>query len=175
MRKKTYKIAFLDRDGVLNSSKVNNGYISKIKDFKWIPGAKKAIKYLKDRKFKIIIASNQSGVARGYFTIKDVQKLNRFIHSEISFVGSKIDRIFFCPYHSKGIIRKYKKKSECRKPKIGMFRQADRIWKVDKKKSIMIGDRQGDMKFAKNAGIKGFLFKEKNLFNFVKKIKLNDF
>lgn len=170
MEKKLTKIAFLDRDGVLNSSKINNGYIAKIKDFKWIAGAKRAIKYLKRNKFKVIIVTNQSGVARGYFSIKDVYKLNKYIECEIKKIGTKVDKILFCPYHTKGIIKKYKKKSSYRKPGIGMFKKVDKIWKVDKKKSIMIGDRSVDMKFAKNAGIKGYLFKEKNLLNFVLKI-----
>ena len=171
LQKKT-KIAFLDRDGVLNSSKKNNGYIGKIKDFKWIPGAKKAIKYLKENKFKVIIVTNQSGVARGYFGIKDVYALNKYIKTEIQKVGTKVDKIYFCPYHNIGIIKKYLKKSSCRKPNIGMFKKASKSWKVDKKKSFMIGDRNVDMKFAKNAGIKGYLFKEKNLLNFILKLKI---
>ena len=70
--KKRFKIAFLDRDGVLNSSKINKGYIGFVDDFKWIPGAKKAVKYLKNKNFKIVIVTNQSGVARGYFSLFDV-------------------------------------------------------------------------------------------------------
>ena len=171
MKKKLTKVAFLDRDGVLNSSKINNGYISKIKDFKWIPGAKKAIKYLKNKRFKVIIVTNQSGVARAYFSIKNVYKLNKYIHDQVSRAGIKIDKILFCPYHPKGVIKKYKKKSSWRKPNIGMFKKINKTWRVDKKKSIMIGDRLVDIKFAKKAGIKGFLFKEKNLFHFVSKLK----
>jgi len=111
MKKKLTKVAFLDRDGVLNSSKINNGYISKIEDFKWIPGAKKAIKYLKNKKFKVIIVTNQSGVARAYFSIKNVYKLNKYIQDQVSRTGIKIDKILFCPYHPKGVIKKYKKKA----------------------------------------------------------------
>ena len=66
MKKKT-KIAFLDRDGVLNSSKINGGYVGFIKDFKWIKGAKKTIKYLKLKNYKIVIVTNKSGIARCYF------------------------------------------------------------------------------------------------------------
>ena len=73
MKKKT-KIAFLDRDGVINNCKINDGYIGKISDFKWLPGSKRAIQFLKLRKYKVIIVTNQSGVARGYFSIKDVYK-----------------------------------------------------------------------------------------------------
>ena len=70
---KTHKIAFLDRDGVLNKSNINGGYIGNNEDFKWMPGAIKTIKYLKLLKYKIVIVSNQSGVARG-----DILALERF-------------------------------------------------------------------------------------------------
>ena len=69
---KSKKIAFLDRDGVINSSKPRNGYIGYLKDFKWVPGAKKAIQFLKKNNFKVVVVSNQSGVARGYFKISNV-------------------------------------------------------------------------------------------------------
>ncbi len=171
MKKKT-KIAFLDRDGVLNSSIKNNGYIGKIKDFKWIKGSKKTIKYLKSKKFKIVIVSNQSGIARGYFSIKDVYKLHSFLQSELKKFGTKVDKIFFCPFHIDGVVKKYKKKSNLRKPGIGMFLKANKIWKVDKKNSFMIGDQKTDMQFAKKAGINGHLFNQSDLYKFIKKIKM---
>lgn len=167
---KLTKIAFLDRDGVLNYSKKKNGYIGKIKDFKWIKGSKKAIKYLKKKKFKIVIVTNQSGIARGYFSIKDVYKIHRHLKSELKKFGTNVDKIFFCPFHINGIIKKFKKNSKLRKPEIGMFLKANKIWKVDKKKSFMIGDQKTDMLFAKRAGIKGYLFNQTDLYKFVKKI-----
>jgi D-glycero-D-manno-heptose 1,7-bisphosphate phosphatase len=166
---KLTKIAFLDRDGVLNYSKKKNGYIGKIKDFKWIKGSKKAIKYLKTKKFKIVIVTNQSGIARGYFSIKDVNKLHRYLKSELKKFGTNVDKIFFCPFHINGIIKKFKKNSKLRKPEIGMFLKANKIWKVDKKKSFMIGDQKTDMFFAKRAGIKGYLFNQTDLYKFVQK------
>ena len=171
MKTKT-KIAFLDRDGVINSSKINNGYIGYISKFKWIKGSKKTIKYLKSKKFKIVIVTNQSGVARGYFTAKDVYKLHNYIKMELKQRGTPIDKIYFCPYHKDGIIKKYKKRSILRKPNIGMYLKAKKIWNIDKKNSFMIGDQATDMQFAKKAGIKGFLFNEKNLYNFIKKKSL---
>ena len=109
MKKKT-KVAFLDRDGVINSNKINKGYIGKIKDFKWIKGSKKAIKYLKLKKFKVVIVTNQSGIARGFFSLKDFYNINRYIVSELKKKNTKIDKIFFCPYHIDGSLKKYKKK-----------------------------------------------------------------
>jgi D-glycero-D-manno-heptose 1,7-bisphosphate phosphatase len=169
MKKKT-KVAFLDRDGVINSSKINKGYISNIKDFKWIKGSKQTIKYLKAKNYKIVIVSNQSGIARGYFSYSDVHKLHKYVERELGKIGTYVDKIYFCPYHIDGIIKKYKKKSILRKPNIGMFLKANKIWKVDKKNSFMIGDQLTDMQFAKKAGIKGYLFDQTNLYKFIRKI-----
>ena len=174
MKKKT-KIAFLDRDGVLNVSQIKNGYVGFIKDFKWIPGAKKTIKLLKKENFKVVIVSNQSGIARGYFSIKDVYKLHRYLQQELFQFGTVVDKIYFCPFHKDGVIKKYKKKSILRKPKIGMYLKANKVWNIDKKKSFMIGDQKTDMEFAKRAKIKGYLFRQKNLYEFVKKKDIFNF
>jgi len=166
---KLFKIAFLDRDGVINVSKIKNGYIGYVKDFRWMPGAKKAIKFLKKKDFKIVIVSNQSGIARGFFSIKDVYKLHRYLKQELIKFGTSVDKIFFCPYHKDGVIKKYTKNSTLRKPKIGMFLKAGKVWNIDKQKSFMIGDQKTDMQFAKSAKIKGYLFRQKNLYKFVEK------
>lgn len=166
---KLTKIAFLDRDGVINSGKPNNGYIGSLKHFKWISGAKKTIKFLNTNKYKVVVVSNQSGVARGFFKIKNVHEVHLFIQAELKLIGAKIHKFYFCPYHECGIINKYKKKTYLRKPGIGMFRLAQKKWNIDKKKSFLIGDQMTDMQFAKKAQIKGYLFNEKNLYKFIKK------
>lgn len=168
--KKKIKVAFLDRDGVINSSQINNGYIGKVKDFKWIKGAKKAIKYLKMKKYKVVVVTNQSGIARGYFSLKDLYKINNYLKRELIKYGTTVDKIFFCPYHKDGIIQKYSRNSILRKPKNGMFLKANKIWRIDRNNSLMIGDQITDMEFASKSRIKGFLFTEKNLYSFVKKI-----
>ena len=164
-----YKVAFLDRDGVLNKTNINNGYIGFKKDFKWVPGSIKAINYIRSKGFKIVVVTNQSGVARGYFKYRDVQNLHKYIKKELKKNKTKIDRILFCPYHIKGIVKKYKLKSKLRKPDIGMYKLIEKKWKIDRGKSFMIGDQSSDMKFAKKAKIKGFLFKKGNLYKFIKK------
>ena len=166
---KLTKIAFLDRDGVINSSYYNGGYVGSLKYFKWVSGAIKAIKFLKDKKYKVVVVTNQSGVARGYFKIKDVQKIHFFIKKILKEYDSKIDAFYFCPFHKDGVLKRYKKNSVLRKPRIGMFRLAQKKWNIDKSNSFMIGDQKTDMKFAKRAGIKGYFFNESNLFKFVKK------
>lgn len=166
---KKIKAAFLDRDGVINYCNFNKGYIGSLKYFKWVPGAIKAIKFLKEKNFKVIIVTNQSGVARGFFKIKDVQAIHSFIQKKLKNYRVKIDAFYFCPFHKDGIIKKFRKDSSLRKPKIGMFRLAQKKWNIDKKKSFMIGDQKTDMLFAKRAKIQGHLFNQKNLFVFVRK------
>ncbi len=166
-----YKIAFLDRDGVINKSIIHRGYIGEKKFFKLIPGVIRSIKYLKSLNYKIVVVSNQSGVARGFFKISDVYNLHKYLQRLLKKNNTFIDKIIFCPYHKDGIIVKYKKDSVLRKPNNGMFKLVNKKWKVDKKKSFMIGDQLTDMKFAKKSGIKGFLFKEKNLYDYIKSKK----
>lgn len=166
--KKPIKVAFLDRDGVINSSKINNGYIGRIKDFKWIPGSKKSIKYLKNLGYKVVVVTNQSGIARGYFYVKDVKALHKQVQIELKKIGTSIDKFFYCPFHKDGIIKRFKKKSRLRKPDIGMFLKAQKIWNIDKKNSFIIGDQLSDMQFAKKAGIKSYFFDKENLYEFIK-------
>ncbi len=165
------KIAFFDRDGVLNISTIKNGYIGHKEDFKWVSGAKRALKHVQNLGYKIVIVTNQSGVARGYFSIKDVNILHKYIKISLKKIDVKLDEIFFCPFHEDGVVTKYKKKSNLRKPNNGMFLKAKKKWKIDMENSFMVGDQKTDMEFAKKSKIKGYLFNEKNLYNFlVKKI-----
>ena len=166
--KKSEKIAFLDRDGVINSSSLNNGYIGSLKYFKWVPGAIKSIKLLNKKKYKVVVVTNQSGVARGFFSIKDVKKIHSYIQKKLKKNYAKVDTFYFCPFHKDGIIKKYKKNSSLRKPNIGMFRLAQKKWNIDKKRTFMIGDQRTDMEFARRAKIKGYLFNKKNLYKFLK-------
>ncbi len=161
-------VVFLDRDGVINSDKLNNGYVGSLKHFKWVPGAIKAIKLLNDKNYKVVVVTNQSGVARGFFTIKDVYKIHSYIQKKLKENNAKIDAFYFCPFHKDGIIKRYKKNSSLRKPNIGMFRLAQKRWDVDKKNSFMIGDQKTDIEFAKRINVKGFLFDQKNLYKFIK-------
>jgi D-glycero-D-manno-heptose 1,7-bisphosphate phosphatase len=165
---KLTKIAFLDRDGVINSGKLNNGYVGSLKYFKWVPGAIKAIKFLNEKNYKVVVVTNQSGVARGFFKIKDVKKINSYIQKKLNDNDAKIDKFYFCPFHKDGIIKRYKKRSSLRKPNIGMFRLVQKRWNIDKKNSFMIGDQKTDMEFAKKAKIKGYLFNQDNLYKFIK-------
>ena len=155
-----YKCVFLDRDGVINQDK---GYISKISDFKIYPGVGKAISLLNKKKYLVIIITNQSGIGRGLIKIKELEYLHNYLKKKIKKDGAKIDDIFYCPFHPEFGKGKYKKKSNDRKPGDGMIRKAIKKWKIDTKKSFMIGDKISDKIAAKKAKIKFFYKKEKNL------------
>ncbi len=166
---KKYKIAILDRDGVINKINKNKGYIGRIKDFDWQTGAKKTIKFLKNKGYKVVVVTNQSGVARGYFKYSDVLKLHRYINFELKKNNTLIDKFYFCPHHKDGKIQRYKLNCNCRKPKNGQFKKIKAKWNIDMKQSFMVGDQITDIQFARKSKLKGLLFKEKNLYNFMKK------
>ncbi len=147
---------FLDRDGTMN---VEKEYLHKISDFEFIPSADKAIKKLNDNGYLVIVVTNQSGVARGYYVEEDVRKLHDHMMEELRKIGAHIDADYYCPHHPEKGIGKYKKDCDCRKPDIGMFNKAMERFDIDVSNSWMIGDKEDDMRFAKNCGIKGILVK----------------
>ncbi len=160
------KAIILDRDGVIN---VNKGYVGFKKDFVFQKGAIKALKFLNDNKYNIYVVTNQSGIARGYFSEKDVINLHNFIIYQLEIRGIYINKFYYSPYHKDGIVTKYKKNSSCRKPGIKLFKILVKEWNIINKKNItMIGDQKSDMEFAINAKIKFALFLNGNLFNFIK-------
>lgn len=158
---------FLDRDGVIN---IDKGYVYKISDFKWVEGAKEAIRFIKNNDYLIFVVTNQSGITRGYYSEDDVKKLHYFINEDLEKIQTGIDDFFYSPYHPNIENKKYEHLANLRKPNTGMLKMAENKWSFNKKSSFMIGDKQSDLDCAKNFGIKGYLFEEKNLLNFVKKI-----
>lgn len=147
---------FLDRDGTINEE-VN--YLKRPEDIRLYPNTFKALRNFKDSGFLNIIITNQSGIARGYFTEEDLNN----IHSELKKlltdkVGTElIDDIYYSPFHEDGIVEKYRKRSDDRKPNIGMIRKAKAGHGIDLKESYLIGDSFTDMLCAENAGLKKIL------------------
>ena len=162
-----FKCAFLDRDGVINQDR---GYISKISDFKIYPGVGKAISLLNKKNYLVIIITNQSGVGRGLIKIKELENLHNYLKKKIKKDGAKIDDIFYSPFHPEFGKRKFKKKSNDRKPGDGMIRKAIKKWKIETKNSFMIGDKISDKMSAKKAKIRFFYKKERNLNTQIKNI-----
>lgn len=155
---------FLDRDGVLN---IDKGYVYRKEDFIWIDGAKEAVKLLNDLNFYVFVVTNQSGVARGYYTEDDIQKLHQWMNEELSKIGASVNGFYYCPHLPEALIEKYRVSCDCRKPAPGLILQAMNDWPIDKEKSFMIGDNNKDIEAAKNAGIKGHLFTGNNLYEYL--------
>lgn len=145
------KAVILDRDGTIN---VEGNYIWKFNDFIWIPGAKESIKKLKDAGYLIIVASNQSGIARGFFSEEDVKRLHKEINESLKMYSTCIDKFYYCPHYPKGKKLKYSFECECRKPADGMFRKAIQDYDIDVAKSWAVGDRIRDVEPAQKLGFK---------------------
>lgn len=139
------KAVFLDRDGTININKPE--YIHKIKDFKFAPKAIPALQNLSKTDYKIIILTNQSGIGRGYFKEKDLEKLHQWMLKELKKREVRIDKIYYCPHHPKD-------DCACRKPKIGMLQQAVKDFGISLAKSWVIGDDERDIIMARNANVK---------------------
>lgn len=167
MSKNLNKCIFFDRDGVLNKDK---GYISKVRDIEIFPKVGQAIYECNKKKYLVIIITNQSGIGRGLITLKQLSQIHNYIKKKIKKNKAIINDIFYCPFHPTGGRGKYKKNSFDRKPNPGMILKAIKKWKIDPKKSFMIGDKVSDRTAAKAAGLK-FFFKSKKI-DLYKQIKL---
>ncbi len=151
------KAVFLDRDGVIIKD-VN--LLTNSGDIHVLDGVPEALSSLKNAEFKLIVVSNQTVVARGLATEKNVKEINSEIENKIVELGGPhFDGFYYCPHHPKANLTEYRKECQCRKPRIGMFTQAAKDHNIDLTASFMIGDRITDIIAGKNAGCKTVLLK----------------
>jgi D-glycero-D-manno-heptose 1,7-bisphosphate phosphatase len=162
---------FLDRDGVLN---VDHGYVAKPEQFQWIEGAIAAVKALNEAGFYVFVTTNQSGIARGLYSVDDMHRLHDFMKKELARFGARIDDLRYCPFHPEGTIAAYARKSDWRKPAPGMILDLIAHWPVDREKSVLIGDKDADLAAARAAEIRGLKFEGGNLENFVRREVLGE-
>lgn len=161
--------AFLDRDGVLNRD--DNGYTHKPTDLHWIPGAPEAVRQLNDAGHLVVVVSNQSGVARGYFTEDDVRSFHSHMNEELGRHGAHIDAFYFCPYHKEGEVERYLVPDHPdRKPNPGLILRAFTDLPIRKENSFLIGDKQSDVEAASAADIRGHLYEGGDLLAFVQSL-----
>lgn len=139
------KAVFLDRDGVI--IKERGEYTYRLKDVEMIDGIVEFLKEIKKRNFKIIVITNQGGIAKGLFGYQEVYEVHKLIKSFLEGEGAKIDDIFFCPHHDKFC------KCLCRKPGTLLIEKAMAIYKIDAALSFFVGDRERDMEAAISAGV----------------------
>ncbi len=147
------KAIFLDRDGVIN---VDHGYIYKTSEFEFISGVFEACRYFVEQGYLIVVVTNQSGIARGYYTEQDFDLLTQWMKARFLEEGITISNVYFCPHHPEKAEKgqaKYLKTCDCRKPAPGMLNQAIADFDIDVKNSIMVGDKLSDLQAAINAGV----------------------
>ena len=147
------KCAFLDRDGVIN---YDYGYVHKKNNFKWKKNVFKAIKFLNDNNYFVVVVTNQSGIGRGFYSCKDVENLHNWINKKLFSKGCLIDHFYYAPYYALSKKKKFRKDKKLRKPDIGMFERAQREINIDKKGSFLVGDSQNDREAARKFKIKYF-------------------
>jgi len=150
--------AFLDRDGVLN---VDHGYVFRTDDLEWIAGAQTAVRLLNDAGYLVIVVTNQSGIARGYYDEAAMHKFHAYMQEVLRAQNAHIDAFYYCPHHPGGTVKKFAISCKCRKPAPGLLEQAAREWPIDLNRSFFIGDKDGDMAAAAAFGICGIKFNSK--------------
>jgi len=143
------KALFLDRDGVVN---VNHGYVHTKEAFQFIEGIFELCRAATAKGYRIFIVTNQSGIARGYYSQKDFSALSRWLEHRLWLHGIAIDHTYHCPHHPQQQ-SKYGITCTCRKPKPGMLFRAQRDFGINLKRSIMVGDSLSDIQCATRAGL----------------------
>ncbi len=147
--KHSNRAVFLDRDGVIN---IEKGYLHRIEDFEFIPGVPEAVRLLNDAGFLVVVVTNQSGVARGYYTMEEVNLLHRHIDEALAAFGARVDAWRVCPHHPE-----HSSPCSCRKPLPGLLEQAAAELGIDLRGSYMIGDKVSDVEAGMAAGCRSFL------------------
>ena len=142
------KVVFLDRDGVINEFPGNGNYVTKVKDFHFIPDALEAIRSLTENGYKIFVISNQAGVGKGVYSMDKLKRIDRHMVKNVLRVGGKITKSFYCTHRSDA-------GCDCRKPGIGLLRKA--LKSLNKtiahaQEAFFVGDTEGDIKTGHNAG-----------------------
>ncbi|TCP96250.1 D-alpha,beta-D-heptose 1,7-bisphosphate phosphatase [Cricetibacter osteomyelitidis] len=143
------KAIFLDRDGTLN---IDHGYVHQIDDFEFIEGSIEALQQLKAMGYLLILVTNQSGIARGYFTEEQFLQLTEWFDWSLADRGVDFDGIYYCPHHPEGR-GEYKQQCDCRKPQPGMLLQGIKELNIAPDQSVMVGDKLEDLLAGKNAKI----------------------
>lgn len=145
-----FPAVFLDRDGVIN---VDHGYVVRTEDFQFVPGVLEACAQLTRLGLRLVVTTNQSGIARGLYSEEDFQRLTDWMRAQFASAGAPLAGVYHCPHHpteGRGVLRRA---CDCRKPAPGMLLAAIRDLALDPARSVMFGDKRSDMQAAFDAGV----------------------
>lgn len=145
---------FLDRDGTIIKL---CDYLCSLDEIELLPNAARGLKLLRDAGYLLIVVTNQSGVARGYFDEDFVAAANEKLAGMLESEGVLIDAFYYCPHHPDFGEARYRVDCECRKPKAGMIKKAASDFDIDLRSSWVIGDNRPDVEMAANAGLRSVL------------------
>lgn len=140
-----HRAVFLDRDGTINEQM---GYINHIDRFQMLPGAAGAIRTLNEAGVPVVVVTNQSGLARGYFPAELLDEVHAKMEKALAREGAHVEAIYVCPHHPEAKEERYRLACSCRKPRTGLFEQAARELGIDLAASYVVGDRWSDVKAA---------------------------
>ncbi|MDD3088915.1 MAG: D-glycero-beta-D-manno-heptose 1,7-bisphosphate 7-phosphatase [Candidatus Omnitrophica bacterium] len=154
MRDAGHAAVFLDRDGTINEEV---GYLDRIDRLRLLPGAAEGFRLLNASGFKVVVVTNQSGVARGLFTEAFVVEVHRTLAELLGRQGARIDRFEYCPHHPTEGAGRYRRACPCRKPEPGMLLKAAAALAIDLDRSYVVGDTPRDLEAARRAGARGIL------------------
>ena len=146
------RAVFLDRDGVITQEPPH--YTHELSQLELIPKSADAIRLLNGSGFVVIVASNQAGIAHGYYREEDAILFHQAMKENLAKEGAYIDAIYYCPHHPEAKIERYRVDCNCRKPKPGMLTRAEKEWNIDLKQSFIVGDKLSDIEAGERAGCK---------------------
>ena len=146
----TRPAVFLDRDGVINEER---NYVCSIDEFHFIDGVFDACLEMGKAGYRLIVITNQAGIARGYYTEDDFHHLTKWMLNEFRQHGIEIDAVKYCPHHPAHGVGDYRRDCDCRKPAPGMILRAAKEHSLDLRRSILVGDKATDIEAGRAAGV----------------------
>lgn len=144
------KALLLDRDGVIN---IDHGYVYQVKDFQFIDGIFELCRHAIRNGYLVFVITNQAGIGRGYYTIKDFDSVTKYMCEVLLVQGVSISKVYYSPFHPEHGLGKYKKSDDSRKPRPGMIYKAAEEFDIDLSLSVLIGDKYTDIQAGLNAGV----------------------